>query len=103
MFGLFNIPCMSIVYSFATEATYPASEAMFASLLQIGSCLFSCMATYGSLYLMNAISTNCVLVLFIVVYGIALAVTFLLTEDLRRLNIAQQALQNTESTESRTD
>lgn len=51
LFGLFNIPTMSVVYSFATEITYPVSETIFACYFQLGSNLFSITTTYLSLYL----------------------------------------------------
>ena len=33
LFGFFNFPVMPVVYSFATEITYPISEALFGGIL----------------------------------------------------------------------
>lgn len=87
LFGFFNIPVMSVIYTFTTEITYPVSEALTASILSAGSNLFSCLTTYLSLYIIHAYSATCAHLLFIFFYGIAMLLSFKLEEDLRRLRV----------------
>lgn len=53
LLGFFVIPTMSVVYAFATELTYPNSEALFGSLLQAGSGIFGTFVAYGISFLIN--------------------------------------------------
>lgn len=51
--GCFNLPGMPVVYSYATETTYPAPEVLFGSILQVGSSLFSSLFSYVALFLIQ--------------------------------------------------
>lgn len=90
LFGIFNIPTICIVYTFATEVTYPVSETLFGSIYQAGSCLFSFVMSYVSLYLIDTVGATVVTIIFIAIYGISCVLVIFLKEDLRRLKLSAE-------------
>lgn len=86
LFGLFNLPAMTVVYSYATETTYPAPEALFGSILQLGSSLFASSGSYISLYLIDKVGCTFLVSIYILLYSITLVIVLNLKEDLNRID-----------------
>ena len=87
IFGFFNLPTMTVVYSYATETTYPASEVLFGSILLAGSMFFATSYSYVALYLLNLCGSSFIIGIFILFYLVSLVFAFYLKEDLRRLDM----------------
>lgn len=89
--GFFVIPTMSIVYAFATELTYPCSEALFGSLLQAGSGIFGTVVAYAITFMINKFGSFSALVTYALFFFICGILSHLIKEDLRRLNLKSDA------------
>ena len=87
LLGFFVIPTMSVVYAFATELTYPHSEALFGSLLQAGSGIFGTVVAYGISYLINNLGGFAALLAYVIFFFICCVLSHFIHEDLRRLNL----------------
>ena len=87
LLGFFVIPTMSIVYAFATELTYPNSEALFGSLLQAGSGIFGTTVAYMNSFLVNKLGGFSALLVYCVGFFICCVLSNFIKEDLRRLNL----------------
>lgn len=86
LLGFFVIPTMSVVYAFATELTYPASEALFGSLLQAASGIFGTIVAYGISFLINTFGGTAALMAYVLFFFICMMLANFIQEDLRRLN-----------------
>lgn len=85
LLGFFVIPTMSVTYAFATEVTYPISEALFGSLMQAGSGLFATIVSYVITFIINKLGSFYALVTYVVFFLICSMLAYLVKEDLRRL------------------
>lgn len=85
LLGFFVIPTMSIVYAFATELTYPVSEALFGCLLQAGSGIFGTVLTYLASFIINNVGAIFMVVLYAVFFAVCCVFAYFIKEDLRRL------------------
>ena len=86
LFGLFNLPAMTVVYSYATETTYPAPEALFGSILQLGSSLFASSMSYISLFLIKKVGSTFLICIYVSLYSITFVFGLFLKEDLNRID-----------------
>lgn len=87
--GFFVLPIFPVGYSFSVELTYPVSEAMSNG----GMMLFSQLLGVGITFLATVIADKEPLYccwLFMAMMAVALAVSFLVKEDLRRLNMERE-------------
>lgn len=85
LLGFFVIPTMSVTYAFATEVTYPISEALFGSLMQAGSGLFATIVSYIITIIINKLGSFYALTTYVVFFLICAILAYLVKEDLRRL------------------
>lgn len=86
LLGFFIIPTMSVVYAFATELTYPSSEALFGSLLQAGSGIFGTIVAYVISFLINNFGGLTALSTYVLFFFICMMLATFIQEDLRRLH-----------------
>ena len=92
LLGFFLIPTMSVVYAFATEVTYPSSEALFGSLLQATSGIFGTAVAYGISILIRHLGPSSALLAYVSFFLICCAVAVYVKEDLRRLKAGQEVI-----------
>lgn len=86
LLGFFVIPAMSVTYAFATELTYPISEALFGSLMQAGSGIFATVVSYAITFMINKFGSFFALVVYVIFFLICGILSYMVREDLRRLN-----------------
>lgn len=76
LMGFFVIPTMPVAYAFAQELTFPASEALFGSLMQIGSRLLGTFFSYVGSFLIKELGSIFVLIMYSVFYFICFIISF---------------------------
>ena len=87
------IPVMCVIYSFATELTYPISEALFGSVLQLGSCVFGTLIAFFASFIINGIGANWMILLYAVFFlGCTILASFV-KEDLKRMKMEAESSQ----------
>ena len=87
--GFFTLPILPVGLNFSVELTHPVSEAMSNGLMVSLSRLVGIIMTYAGTYLAVEYPKMCILMFAISVF-IGVISSFQITEDLRRVRIAEE-------------
>ena len=87
LLGLFLLPIISIGYSFCAEVAYPVSDSLSSGIMMLTSQIYGTIVSYLATFLIEDLKAPwAALSLFCVQFTLSLLLTFLMKEDLRRLN-----------------
>lgn len=92
--GLFLLPIIAVGYSFCAELSYPNSDSLASGLMMLLSQVFGTFVSFAATILIDKVSPRGALTLFEVQFVASCLLSFVIKEDLRRLNAGRASLKN---------
>merc|ERR1719329_2028571 len=87
LIGLFLLPIISVGYSFCAELAYPTSDSLSSGIMVLLSQIFGTIVSYAATILIEKFNSPLgALAMFCTQFTLSLLLSFVLKEDLRRLN-----------------
>ena len=91
--GFFLIPIIMTSFSFCAEMTYPVSEALSQGVMVLFSQIYGTGISYLATYMIEQDYPLIALTFLICQFCVSAAISLFMTEDLKRLNLGKQDIQ----------